>query len=198
MRLYYQPSDGWRQVGHDWLAAAERLALKLDNDTNNASLALAFELAGSGKVLLFPGDAQVGNWKSWHQCQWPIAGSPGQALTAAELLRRTVLYKVGHHGSHNATLRQQGLELMESRDLVAMLPVDEKFAHDTYGWGMPFPFLHDRLQEKTGGRLLRADDRQRALGPEPPSGSWLSKKEWKAFRKAVEVKALKVTYTIEG
>ena len=38
-------------------------------ETNNTSLALAFELIEKGrvgKVLLFPADAQVGNWLSWH------------------------------------------------------------------------------------------------------------------------------------
>lgn len=37
-------------------------------------------------------------------------------VTAHELLARTVFYKVGHHGSHNATLRALGLELMTNED----------------------------------------------------------------------------------
>jgi hypothetical protein len=49
------------------LGLAGRLALQLDSDTNNTSLVLAFELGKSGRVLLFPGDAQVGNWLSWHK-----------------------------------------------------------------------------------------------------------------------------------
>jgi hypothetical protein len=36
-------------------------------------------------------------------------------VKAEDLLERTVLYKVGHHASHNATLRQKGLELMKGR-----------------------------------------------------------------------------------
>ena len=50
-------------------------------------------------------------------------------ILARDLLARTVLYKVGHHGSHNATLRAQGLELMTSAELTAMIPVDEEWAH---------------------------------------------------------------------
>jgi hypothetical protein len=57
---------------------------------------LAFELGKGGKVLLFAADAQRGNWISWKDGD--------QTITATDLLDRTVVYKVGHHGSHNATL----------------------------------------------------------------------------------------------
>src|SRR5437867_12940176 len=96
------------------MAGAAEFALNLDSDTNNTSLALAFEL-NDGRVLLFPGDAQVGNWESWHvdadgkPRSWQVNG---RDVIARKLLERTVLYKVGHHGSHNATLREQGLERM--------------------------------------------------------------------------------------
>jgi hypothetical protein len=143
----------WRQIEGDWLGSADNLALQLDSDTNNTSLALAIELSPGGKVLLFPGDAQVGNWLSWHHLD---------TLDAADLLRRTALYKVGHHASHNATLREKGLELMARPDLVAMIPVDEQMAHrpkggNPDGWDMPFLPLLERLKEKTRGRVLRAD-----------------------------------------
>ncbi len=39
-----------------------------------------------------------------------------------------MLYKVGHHGSHNATLRAKGLELMQSSALIALIPVDHNEA----------------------------------------------------------------------
>jgi hypothetical protein len=154
----------WRRIDESWLGAAGNLALQLDSDTNNTSLALAIELSPGGKVLLFPGDAQVGNWLSWHdpRLRWPREGEPENPVTAADLLRRTVLYKVAHHGSHNATLREKGLELMERPDLVALLPVDEEMAHrpkggNPQGWDMPFGPLLDRLRQKTQGRVLRAD-----------------------------------------
>ena len=150
----------WRRIEDDWLGAGETLALQLDSDTNNTSLALAIELSPGGKVLLFPGDAQVGNWLSWQSLRWPREGAGD--LGAADLLRRTALYKVGHHASHNATLREKGLELMERPDLVAMVPVDETMAHrpkggNPDGWDMPFPPLLARLKEKARGRVLRAD-----------------------------------------
>ena len=148
----HQEQPRWRQIQADWLLTAEDLALKLDNNTNNTSLALAFEL-GNGQVLLFPGDAQVGNCQSWQQVNWPMLTPP---VSGPDLLRRTVLYKVGHHASENATLAAQGLELMESEQLVALIPVDETQAQQK-SWHMPYAPLHQRLLAKTHGRVLRAD-----------------------------------------
>jgi hypothetical protein len=51
---------------------------------------LVFEVGQA--VLLFPGDAQWGTWKL-------NLDDPRRV----ELLGRTTFYKVGHHGSHNAT-----------------------------------------------------------------------------------------------
>lgn len=70
---YFAERNAWRRIDRDWLGAAEQLALKLNSDTNNTSLVLAF-VAGEGadrRVLLFAGDAQVGNWESWQQYIWP-------------------------------------------------------------------------------------------------------------------------------
>src|SRR5690606_6160869 len=101
----------------------EPLALKLDEDTNNTSLVLAFEFEDTGDVLLFVGDAQVGNWLSWEKVSFAVPESD-RPLPALDLVRRAIFYKVGHHASHNATLRRQGLERMESDRLVAFVPLD--------------------------------------------------------------------------
>src|SRR5690606_7942219 len=78
--------------------------------------------------------------------------------TAADLLSRTVHIKVGHHGSHNATLKDKGLALMTSSDLAAFIPTSEADARKV-GWGaMPFPGITEELARRTGGRLVRADD----------------------------------------
>jgi len=179
-RLHRRYHDGlaWRRIDDDWLGAAEQLALKLDSDTNNTSLALALELAPGGKVLLFPGDAQVGNWLSWAALSWPGGSADAAPVTARDLLGRTVLYKVGHHASHNATLREQGLELM-GNDLVAMIPVNEEFARTSKGWDMPYPALHARLLEKTRGRVLRADRGKADLAARPESAP--DTEQWSAF-----------------
>jgi Metallo-beta-lactamase superfamily len=159
-------AEAWRRIESEWASGAAELALQLDSDTNNTSLALAFELP-DGRVLLFPGDAQVGNWESWHDdgsgktCIWK-AGQ--REITAEALLNRTVLYKVGHHGSHNATLREKGLEMMTSADLVAMVPVDVYVAHKKKHWmRMPFNPLMTRLADVTHGRLVQADQTLKAL-----------------------------------
>ena len=172
-RLYYDSGSAERRIDGEWLGSAEALALKVDGDVNNTSLALAIEIPG-GDVLLFPGDAQVGNWLSWHDQRYPstrrqdastagkIEDVPG-AKTATELLARVVLYKGGHHLSHNATARALGLELMTSPDLVAMGPVVSAVAHEQRtrsnpdGWAMPYGDLLARLKEKTRGRLVLGD-----------------------------------------
>jgi hypothetical protein len=135
-----------------------QLALDLDSDTNNTSLVLAFEFVKTGEVLLFVGDAQVGNWKSWEKVSFQV---PGRAtpLPAHDLLNRTVFYKVGHHCSHNATLRNGGLELMTREDLVAFIPLDQETAEKQgkTGWEMPAPPLFKALKEKAKQRVVISD-----------------------------------------
>lgn len=148
----YWAAEGWRRIDTAWLADSTDLALDLDSATNNTSLVLAIELA-DGDVLLFAADAQVGNWLSWQDLSWTFGG---RTVTGPDLLRRTILYKVGHHGSHNATLREQGLEMMEKLQL-AMIPVVEEMARKK-NWGqMPLPALVEALTEKTNGRVLQSD-----------------------------------------
>ena len=62
----------------------------LDKVMNNTSLILLFEV--NGKKLLFPGDAQIENWS--YALSKPAV---------KRLLSRVNVYKVGHHGSRNAT-----------------------------------------------------------------------------------------------
>ncbi len=149
-------SQEWRRIDEDWLDAATSLGLKLDEDTNNTSLVLALELGpadSGGPVMLFAADAQVGNWLSWQKVEWNYKG---RRVTGPDLLRRTILYKVGHHASHNATLSKLGLELMESLEL-ALVPTDDDMARKV-GWGtLPWPNLLTRLEEKTQGRVIRTD-----------------------------------------
>lgn len=64
----------------------------LDKVMNNTSLILLFEVGG--KKLLFPGDAQIENWS------YALSKRSVQRLLAG-----VDLYKVGHHGSRNATPR---------------------------------------------------------------------------------------------
>jgi len=43
--------------------------------------------------------------------------TPNAARPANDLLRRTILDKVGHHGSHNATVRRDSREVTPSHPL---------------------------------------------------------------------------------
>ena len=154
----------WRRIDEDWLGGMADLALRAGDFTNNISLVLAFDLPGSEKMMLFPGDAQVGNWLSWHQIdKWSYvddaipARAPESSATQTlmeNLLGRVAFYKVGHHGSHNATVKKQGLELM-SDDLVAFIPVSVPVAQDLMGYcPMPFYPVLRAIQQKTRGRVF--------------------------------------------
>jgi hypothetical protein len=157
-RHYYGDASGsdgkWRRIDADWLGQGAELALQLDSATNNTSLVLAIELISSGKVLLFAADAQVGNWLSWQSLEWKL--DDGTRVTGPDLLERTVFYKVGHHGSHNATLREKGLELMPN-GLVAFIPVDHQMAVKKHWGQMPLPGLITALKEKAQV-LVRVDE----------------------------------------
>lgn len=145
-----------RTIDSDWLGAAGPLALKLDSDTNNTSLVLAFELP-DGTFMLFPGDAQVGNWLSWHDQPYK---DETRELSAAQILGLVRFYKVAHHGSHNATLKERGLELMTHPLLVAAISTDEAFGKQqgVKGWRMPDPNVQEAILAATQGRTFRNDD----------------------------------------
>ena len=173
-QTYDKAGQAWRRIDDDWLTAFGQLALDLDNDTNNTCVVLAFEFEGTREVLLFVGDAQVGSWQSWAKLTFRTRGRP-DPVPAHDLLARTVFYKVGHHSSHNATLKAGGLELMNREDLVAFIPLDEETARNqgTKGWEMPAPSLFKALQQKTGGRVVISDVKK-VLTPQAAAAGILS------------------------
>jgi len=147
--------QSWRRIDKDWMGVSAGLGIQLDSKTNNSSLVLAFEFTDSGRVLLFTGDAQVGNWLGWEKLAWKV---DGKTVTGPDLLARTVYYKVGHHGSGNATLKQKGLELMNQPDFSAFIPTNKKDA-EKVGWGrMPLDSIVTDLEKHASGRVIRADD----------------------------------------
>ncbi len=168
-QTYDAPPSEWRRIDHDWLSAVGQLALDLDNDTNNTGLVLAFEFEKTQDVLLFVADAQVGSWLSWAKVEFAVPEQQ-EPLSAHELLGRTAFYKVGHHCSHNATLRTGGLELMNRDDLVAFIPLDKATAQKMgkKGWDMPAGPLFKALQAKTAKRVVISDVTE-TLTPEAKS-----------------------------
>ena len=175
---YLAGDKSWHPINLDWLGPAAPLALDLDARTSDLSLALAIEVEPGGRVLRFPGDAQAARWADWRQLRWPGLDRSRPATTVNDLLGRTVLYKVGHHGAAGATPQPNGLDLMTHPDLVAMLPTDAGCA-TAAGWSIPDPDLSRRLVRATRGRLLRSDQ----LFPDRPEGVPIG--EWEAFRGAV-------------
>lgn len=165
---YWQPSgaapDAWRRIDTDWLGGSTEMALQLDSLTNNTSLVLAIEFpdgdhSSHGDVLLFAADAQVGSWLSWQDRVWTVDGN---TVTGPDLLKRAILYKVGHHGSHNATLRENGLEQME-RLRVAMIPVNHEMAVKKRWGKMPLTEIVEALNKRAKDGVLRVDE------PKPPT-----------------------------
>lgn len=66
------------------------VAVALDKAVNGTSLMLILEVAGT--FFLFPGDAQWGTWNAAMQDpEWK------------QMMKNLAFYKIGHHGSHNAT-----------------------------------------------------------------------------------------------
>lgn len=75
------------------------VAVALDKAVNGTSLMLMLEVAGT--FFLFPGDAQWGTWQAAMQDpEWQ------------QMLKNVSFYKIGHHGSHNATPRDFVDEMM--------------------------------------------------------------------------------------
>ena len=112
----------------------------LDNAMNNTSLILVFE-AGS-KRLLFPGDAQLENWSA--------------ALADAKIrsfLATVDLYKVGHHGSENATPRLGLWEGFAKRGPKFRTLLS---THAGEYNGVPRASLHEALEQKS--ELLTTED----------------------------------------
>jgi beta-lactamase superfamily II metal-dependent hydrolase len=187
----------WRRIDQDWLYSAEQLALDMNNDTNNGSLVLAFELSPGGKVLLFAADAQRGNWISWTKGVWKDGD---REVTTRDLLARTVLYKAGHHGSHNATLNGKitddyaNLDWMGTGDhageFTAMITAVRPWAETQKGWDHPLKAIKDALLQKTAGRVFQTDtdvENLRPLG---------AKTDWDAFQTRIKGDRLFIDYTI--
>ena len=151
-RLYQEES--WRKIDDEWLYATGSMALRMNSLTNNLSLALAIEIEESGRVLLFPGDAEYGSWKSWHKIDWESHQNRDRKHLTEDLLNRTCFYKVSHHMSHNGTAQRLGLNMMTSDDLVALATLDYQVISGGWTNTMPNRYILDELLQKTKGRII--------------------------------------------
>jgi beta-lactamase superfamily II metal-dependent hydrolase len=151
----------------DALAAAAQNA---DNAINNQSLVVLFTFAG--KTLLFSGDAQWGNWANF--LFGGAIGTPGHtSLTprSKQILGKLDFYKVGHHGSTNATPMDVVDAMREG--CVAMCSTDPgAYGNPAKGTEVPRDPLMAALTKKTQNQLARSDQVGTAKVPptagEPP------------------------------
>jgi hypothetical protein len=155
--------QGWRKIDRDWLFALEWFARKINVHINNSSLVIAMRLEQSGKVLLFAADAQYGNWITWADKPLRV---DDEEISVRDLLAQTVFYKVGHHGSHNATLKgtpeseYANLDWLGqgkfAEEFVAAIPANEAWAYKKKKWPHPLKAIRTALMEKAGGRVFQS------------------------------------------
>jgi len=198
----------WRRIDGTWVLSALQLAIDVNNATNNSSLVLAFELGKGGKVLLFVGDAQRGNWISWADSDWHDGAGK---VTAKDLLSRVVLYKVGHHGSHNATLNGtlaaaypnigwmgQG---KYADEFTAMITAVRAWALTQKGWNHPLKAIKEGLLKKCSGRVFQTDadlDKMPLTSDDVPTkASGDLPPNWAQFKKRVKGDTLYFDLRIE-
>jgi beta-lactamase superfamily II metal-dependent hydrolase len=134
----------------------QALALSVDNYLNNTSLSLLLQY--KGKSLLFPGDAQWGNWTSW-QKDWE------------SILGDISFYKVGHHGSHNAT-PHGALDLMTSDSVVAMASTDTVVSFNRGNFPVPYPKLVSAVKKRVGDRFAQSNELKKAGAPFKATEQW--------------------------
>ena len=198
-RTYNSNDMKWRQIETDWLESSAAIALRVNNLTNNTSLAMAIEFE-SGKVVLLPGDAQSGNWMGWHKTDVMKSLKEKGGKNTDELLKDTIFYKVGHHGSHNGTASKSGLDFINNKDLVAAMPLVQSKVPAAWGGSKNFPAktLYDVLIEKTKGRIIRTDEGVITKASAEQMRNQLSSVEKKAFKDSYSKGKCFVEYRIDG
>jgi beta-lactamase superfamily II metal-dependent hydrolase len=135
----------------DVLAAT---ADKLDGTLNNQSLVVLFTC--NGKKLLFVGDAQWGNWAYWLYGKGVTGADPGITPRAKDILGSIDFYKVGHHGSTNATPIPAVGAL---NDLCACMCSTQKGCYGSIKKKTEVPriALIDALEDRSSNRLVCSD-----------------------------------------
>ncbi len=144
LRLEPTDIDRIKNVGEGQELA---VAVALEKAVNGTSLMIMFQI---GKAyLLFPGDAQWGTWNAaLNHPDW------------RPLLERTTFYKIGHHGSHNAT-PVEFVEEVLGKDFAAMAST-RRMSRWKF---IPKTELMEALRKKSK-RVVRSDFAE----PTDPSG----------------------------
>jgi beta-lactamase superfamily II metal-dependent hydrolase len=112
--------------------------------------------AFSGQNLLFPGDAQYGNWKAWLDQE-----------DSDQLLAGVGFYKVSHHGSFNATPKG-AVEKMQHFAAMA--------STQNVPWAsIPREPLMKALAKKSNNKVVRSDSLAIKGTTKAPKGPALSR-----------------------
>jgi hypothetical protein len=159
-QLRYEPIE--RPIHTRWfteradnalMANALGIVTVLDNFLNNTSLILLFEVRG--KKLLFPGDAQLENWS------YAL-----EQKKTRNLLRNVDLYKVGHHGSRNATPKSlwELFDKRKNRVLKTMLSTSSGVYHRSEEGKVPSDRLVTTL---TNQSHLQTTQSLKSISPPP-------------------------------
>jgi beta-lactamase superfamily II metal-dependent hydrolase len=122
------------------IADAVFAAQKVDGMINSTSLVLLLEI-GTARLLL-PGDAEWGTWKR-------IVNDEG----ARAVLRGATFFKVGHHGSHNATSKSLVTKVLRE-EIPAMISTQQ--GPGTYRNNIPLTELMTAFTEHEI-RYVRSD-----------------------------------------
>jgi beta-lactamase superfamily II metal-dependent hydrolase len=151
----FSPDEIAHNIEHTPPDVMAAKAAQVDKTLNNQSLVILFTFRG--KTLLFAGDAQWGNWQNF---LFGGAITPGgnESLTdeAKSILGNIDFYKVGHHGSTNATPIDALTAMRE--DCVAMCSTQPGW-YGTIGNSSEVPRgpLIAALETKTDEQLARSD-----------------------------------------
>ena len=114
------------------------VAASLDSAVNGTSLMLMLQVRDT--YLLFPGDAQWGTWDAAMQNK-----------KFRRMMERVSFYKIGHHGSHNATPKDFVQKTIK-QNVISMAST-----HSMQNWPhIPLPELMNDLA--THGPVTRSDE----------------------------------------
>lgn len=131
-----------------------QIVRSLDHAMNNTSLILLFEVGR--RNFLFSGDAQIENWEY-------CLKTASDRQSRLKLLEDVDFYKVGHHGSLNATPRtlwnlfqKRGKENKPGRMSSVVSTMGNKHGSVNRGTEVPRKKLTDALKEETDYKSTQA------------------------------------------
>ena len=131
-----------------------QIVRSLDHAMNNTSLILLFEVGR--RKLLFSGDAQIENWEY-------CLKTASNRQSRLNLLEEVDFYKVGHHGSLNATpktlwnlFQKKSKEDKPDRMSSVVSTMGSKHGSVSRGTEVPRKKLTDALKEETDYKTTQA------------------------------------------